>query len=232
MQKRLFVAIGLPEDVKKRLFRFVEKEYGDLPACPAPQLRLHGSNRLSRRIKDQNRLWCGVKWVRWENFHLTLIFLGYVSDENILGVCEVIQSAVQDFQSFELEFVKIEPGPTDEIKKMIWATGEKSDELSDLKYRLDKALGFHVGEKREFRPHITLGRIRKEKWRKILPRTTECYDHLSAGRQDKSVVRGKPEPEVERDFKFSVSVNSIELYESKFEKGKRVYYILESFLLE
>jgi len=232
MQKRLFVAISLPEDVKKRLFRFVEKEYGDLPACPAPQLRLHDSNRLSGRIKNQNRLWRGVKWVRWENFHLTLNFLGYVPDENILGVCEVIRNAVQDFQSFELEFVKIEPGPNNEIKKMIWVTGEKSDELSDLKYRLDKALGFHTGEKREFKPHITLGRIRKEKWRKILPRATKHYNHLSAGRQDKSVVRGEPEPNMERDFKFSISVNSIELYESKFEKGKRVYYVLESFPLE
>ena len=48
MQKRLFVAISLPEDIKKRLFRFVEKEYKNLP----------------------------VKWVRQENFHLTLNFLG------------------------------------------------------------------------------------------------------------------------------------------------------------
>lgn len=180
MQKRLFVAISLLEDVKKRLFRFVEKEYGDLP----------------------------VRWVRWENFHLTLNFLGYVPDENISDICEAIRNAVQNLQSFELEFVKIEPGPNSETKKMIWAAGKKSEELSNLKYQLDKVLGFHAREKREFRPHITLGRIRKEKWRKILP-----------------------EPEVEKDFKFSVPVSSIELYESKFEKGKRVYYILESFLL-
>ncbi len=180
MQKRVFSAISLPEDIKKRLFRFVEKEYGGLP----------------------------VRWVRWENFHLTLNFLGYVSDENISDVCGVIRSAVQDFQSFELEFVKTELGPNSEMKKMIWASGEKSEELSSLKYQLDKALGFHVREKREFRPHITLGRIRKEKWRKILP-----------------------EPKVEKDFKFSIPVSSVELYESKFEKGKRIYYILESFLL-
>ena len=87
--------------------------------------------------------------------------------------------------------------------------GEKSEELSELKYQLDKALGFFVREKKEFRPHITLGRIRKEEWKKI-----------------------SPEPDIERDFVFSVPVSSIELFESKFEKGKRVYYILESFPLK
>jgi 2'-5' RNA ligase len=181
MQKRVFSAIGLPEDIKKRLFRFVEKEYPSLP----------------------------VRWVRLENFHLTLEFLGYVPDENIPDICEAVRSATQNLQPFELNFEKIEAGPNSETKKMIWVTGEKSEELSNLKYQLDKALGFRPGEKREFRPHITLGRIRKEKWKKI-----------------------SPEPDVSRDFKFSVPVNSIELYESKFEKGKRVYYVLESFPLK
>ncbi|MDI6778186.1 MAG: RNA 2',3'-cyclic phosphodiesterase [Patescibacteria group bacterium] len=180
MQKRLFVAASLPEDVKKRLFRFVEKEYRDLP----------------------------VKWVRKENFHLTLNFLGYIPEENIPEICDSIREAAENVQSFELEFQKMEFGPKKDAKKMIWASGEKSEELSELKYRLDKTLGFHSGEKRKFRPHITLGKIIKEKWRKILP-----------------------EPEVEKNFVFSVPVSSIELFESKFEKGKRVYYILESFSL-
>lgn len=181
MQKRLFVAINLPEDVKKRLFRIVEKEYGTL----------------------------SVKWVRRENFHLTLNFLGYVPEENIPEICEEIRKAAGNSQSFELEFCKIEIGPDKERKKMIWASGEKCEELTELKYRLDKALGFHAREKREFRPHITLGRIERKKWDKI-----------------------SPEPEVEKNFVFSVPASSIELFESKFEKGKRVYYILESFSLK
>ena len=181
MQKRLFVAISLPEDVKKRLFRFVEKEHKNLP----------------------------VKWTRKENLHLTLNFLGYTADENVVNVCEAIRNAVQEFQSFELAFEKVGMGPNSEVKKMIWASGEKSEELSGLKYQLDKALGFRAGEKREFQPHITLGRIDKSRWRKI-----------------------SPEPDAERNFKFSVPVGSIELYESKFEKGKRVYYVLESFSLK
>lgn len=180
MQKRLFVAVSLPEDIKKRLFRLVEKEYGNFP----------------------------VKWGRKENFHLTLNFVGYVPEENIPGICDSIRQAAGKVKIFELEFEKTEIGPSAEISKMIWATGKICKDLPELKFELDKALGFHVREKKEFRPHITLGRIKRDQWKKI-----------------------SPAPKIERDFFFSVPVSSIELCESKFEKGKRVYYVLESFPL-
>lgn len=181
MQKRLFVAINLPEDIKKRLFRFAEKECKNLP----------------------------VKRVRPENCHVTLNFLGYVLDENILNVCRSVQDVTENYPSFELQFSGLELGPGGETKKFIWATGEKSEELSELKYRLDRTLGFLAKEKKGFTPHITLGRIKKGEWKKI-----------------------SPEPVLERSMKFSVPVSSVELFESRFEKGKRAYYILESFPLK
>ncbi len=181
MQKRIFSAISLPEDVKKRLFRFVEKEYKDLP----------------------------VKWVRQDNLHVTLNFLGYVSDENIPDVCRAVSKALENIRSFELEFVKSEAVPGHSAKKMIWASGTENEELTKLKHNLDRALGFYAKEKRGFRPHVTLGRIRKEKWKKI-----------------------SPEPDAGRELSFTVPVGSVELYESRFEKGKRVYCALESFPLK
>lgn len=181
MQKRLFLAINLPEDVKKRLFRFVEKEYGELP----------------------------VKWSRKDNFHLTLNFLGHIPEEHIPDICDKVKGVAKDFPLFELEFQRVEAGPSKERKKMIWASGEKNKDLAELKFRLDKALGFQARENKEFRPHITLGRIIKILWKKM-----------------------SPEPDAERKFVFFVPVNSIDLFESKLEKGKRVYYIMESFPLD
>ena len=181
MQKRLFVAVSLPKDIKKRLFRFVEKEYGNFP----------------------------VKWARFENFHLTMNFLGYIPEENIPEICVSVREKIEKIQSFELEFEEIETGPKTDVQKMIWATGKIHFELTELKSQLDKALGQHVRGKRGFRPHITLGRIERKKWEKMIPK-----------------------PDVRRKFVFAVPVTSVELYESRFEKGKRVYYILESFQLE
>ncbi len=180
MQKRLFLAVSLPEDIKKRLFRFVEKEYARLP----------------------------IRRVRRENLHLTINFLGYVPDEDIPDICEVFQDIAGSIDSFEIEFEKTEIGPNKENPKMIWAAGKTCQKLAELKFRLDKALRIRGREREEFRPHITLGRIKRSEWKKVSP------------------------SDMERKFFFSIPVNSVELFESKFEKGKRVYYVLDSFSLK
>ena len=107
-----------------------------------------------------------------------------------------------------MRFTGAELGPNSKSKKMIWVTGEKSRELSKLKNELDKSLGFFEREMKDFKPHITIGRVRKKEWKKI-----------------------HPEPSVDRNFRFSIPVSSVEIFESRFEKGKRVYYKLESFSL-
>ncbi len=181
MQKRLFVAISLPEDIKKRLFRFVQKEYKDLP----------------------------VRWGRSENYHITLNFLGYIQGERIPEICDRLEKVAGQIEAATLDFSRVEPGPKKDSPKLIWAAGEKSEAMAALKNKLDEYLGMYFRDRKGFAPHITLGRIKKRDWQKL-----------------------EQEPEIERDFKFSVPVNSIELYESMFEKGKRAYYALESFPLE
>jgi 2'-5' RNA ligase len=180
MQKRLFIGISVPEDVKKRIFRVVQKEYGDLP----------------------------VKWTSQSNLHLTLNFLGYTPEEKIPELCEVVRSAVSGAPSFELNFSKFDFGPNKTAKKMVWAVGERSEELENIKYALDRSFCFVLPEKHSFLPHITLGRIRKNLWEKTCP-----------------------DADIEKNFSFSFPVSSVELLESRFEKGKRVYYIMETFPL-
>jgi len=181
MQKRIFLGISLPEDIKKRLFRFVEKEYKDLP----------------------------VKWVRQENFHLTLNFLGYTQEEKIPEICEKIRQATENSKVCDIEFLRVETGPSKKIKRLIWLTGEKNSDLAELKNNLDRSLGTLLRERKDFVSHITLGRLKKREWENM-----------------------EEEPAIEKKFQFSVPVSSVELFESKFEKGKRIYYVLESFPLQ
>jgi len=180
MQKRIFLGISLPEDIKKRLFRFTEKEYKSLP----------------------------VGWVRKENYHLTLNFLGYVQEEKIPEICEKIRQAAENSKVCDIEFLRVETGPNKKIKRLIWLTGEKNSDLAELKNNLDRSLGTLLRERKDFVPHITLGRLKKREWENM-----------------------REEPAIEKEFQFSVPVSSVELLESKFEKGKRVYYVLESFPL-
>lgn len=178
----MFLGVSIPEDVKKRLFRVVEREYRHVP----------------------------VRWTAKENYHLTLNFFGYVQEEKIPEVCDQIRKAAVDREPFEINFIKIEAGPSEKSKRLVWATGEKNADLTKLKESLDEKLEIFGRERKGFTPHITLGRIKKNQWR-----------------------RGESEPDIVlRPIKFLIPVQSVELYESRFEKGKRIYFLLESFPLK
>lgn len=180
MQRRIFIAIEIPEPVKKRLMQKTEK-WVDLP----------------------------VRWGRIENLHITLAFLGYIDDEKIPGICNSVNNAVKDLEPFEISLNGIIIGPSENQPRMIWAAGEKSEELKTLVEKMEKSLGVFRREKKNFSPHITLGRIMKENWAKL------------------------PEkPEINEKINFVIPVDKVEILESVFEEGKRKYLLLESCFLK
>ena len=179
MQRRVFIAINIPELVKKRLAQKTGK-WADLP----------------------------VRWAPENNLHLTLAFLGYVEDEKILSICDAVNKAVKNFESFEISFSKITIGPSENQPRMIWVVGEKSNKLKLLVEEIEKSLKTFQREKKTFSPHITLGRITKEKWRKL-----------------------SPKPEINELINFVIPVDKIEIMESLLKKGQRKYLLLESFSL-
>jgi 2'-5' RNA ligase len=176
MKRKIFVSINLPSRTKKRLIRATEK-WQDLP----------------------------VKWSKEENLHVTLLFLGFVDDDSTYEVCEKVLKITPTEEIFDIEFDSIELGPTAVEPRMVWVTGQASEELKNLVEKIEKELGIFVSSKKEFRPHITLGKIRKNKW-----------DEL-------------PEkPTIQKDFPLTVSVESVDVMASNFEGDGMEYTIIES----
>ncbi|MFH1841553.1 MAG: RNA 2',3'-cyclic phosphodiesterase [Candidatus Nealsonbacteria bacterium] len=181
MRHRVFIAINLPEKVKNNLLNFSRK-WPELP----------------------------VKWVRPENLHLTLEFLGYVSDGQVLEILDGAREVASRQKPFSLKLVKVCYGPPKKIPpRMIWVEGEKSEELGFLKKNLENCLmGFSLQkELRVFSPHITLGRVRTFEWRRIEP---------------------EERPGVKEDISLSFEVNSIEVMESQLKRRGPEYSVLES----
>jgi len=136
---RVFIAINLPEDIKKKLTDYQEK-WPELP----------------------------IKWTKKENIHITLIFLGYLNSEELLEICKITKEAASRHSSFLVKLIKICYGPPKKMPpRMIWAEGEKSEKFAALRDDLNKVL--NIREAREFSPHITLGRVRQMEWRRIEP---------------------------------------------------------------
>lgn len=134
-KKKIFVEINIPDQIKRRLMQKII-QWKELP----------------------------VKWIKEENLHITVSFIGYVDESVVPDICQKINEAVADLEAFELAFDRIELGPNTDDPKMIWFSGKPSKELGKLSETIEQELDMHPQQHKEFCPHITLGRIRKIKW--------------------------------------------------------------------
>lgn len=128
-----------------------------IPLSPEVQRNARRLLRDLRQGKD------GIKWVPEENLHLTLKFLGDVVDRDVPQVCQAIRRASEAIAPFELEFAGTGGFPSADRPRVIWAGVPRGgEELIQLVSVLEKELadlGFKP-EPRDYRPHLTLGRVR------------------------------------------------------------------------
>ncbi len=106
-----------------------------------------------------------AKWVAPESIHLTLKFLGGVTQGTADSVVEVMKEAAIIAQPFQLEVSGLGVFPNARRVQIIWAglTGEV-DKLLDLQKEIDSGLsrlGF-APEARPFTAHLTIARMRDE----------------------------------------------------------------------
>ncbi len=184
MKHRIFIAINLPKDIKKKLSDY-QLKWLELPC----------------------------RWTKKENLHITLVFLGYLSDEELLEVCNIVKEVASRNNSFLINLKKILYGPPKKIPpRMVWLEGGKSEEMGKLQKDLENSLftssikGVEK-EARPYSPHITLGRIKTWEWKRIEP---------------------DERPEVNEETTLRFEVNSIEVMESNLKRGAPEYIIIES----
>jgi 2'-5' RNA ligase len=103
-----------------------------------------------------------IKWVNPDIMHITLAFLGDTDEKMIPVICNKIINLSPDYVPFELIFRGTGVFKNLRDPRVIWIGTEPNKVLQDLKIRIDNELSEYGFEKetREFRPHLTLGRIR------------------------------------------------------------------------
>jgi 2'-5' RNA ligase len=145
MGGRIFIAINLPENIKKKLLAF-RRNWPDIPA----------------------------QWTKEYNLHITLVFLGYTRDEDISEIISKTKEAAKGVSHFDITINRICYGPVGKNPpKMIWAVSKNSKELAELKNKLENKLFSGINQnmekyiadiKKEARPfsgHITLARLKQ-----------------------------------------------------------------------
>jgi 2'-5' RNA ligase len=130
---RLFVALEIPASVREAL--------GEL-------------------IKEMRAIAPRAKWVRPENLHVTLKFLGETAAEKLDAINASLES-VRSGAVVEMEFRGLGSFPNEKRARVLWVGVQASANLTRLAGDVDRSLatmGFPV-ETREFTPHLTLARF-------------------------------------------------------------------------
>jgi len=107
-----------------------------------------------------------VNWVRPQQMHLTLKFLGDVPDTETPDICRVVSDVAAAFEPFEVTFRGIGAFPNSREPRTLWIGIEDgAEELKRLAAALEDALKTELGyakEQRGFHPHLTIGRVKRE----------------------------------------------------------------------
>lgn len=138
-QIRAFIAIELPDQAKSDL-----------------------SQILGKIRPGQER---SVKWVDPASIHLTLKFLGNIPAEKVVNIARAIGEAAAEARPFTLGLQGLGAFPNLRSPRVVWVgVGGDVRLIVHLQRRIEQAL-IHLGfptERREFSPHLTLGRVRDQ----------------------------------------------------------------------
>ena len=136
---RAFISVELPDDIKEKIVGIVDT------------------------LKEAGQ---GVKWVEKKNLHITLKFLGWVPDEKIDNLKELVREAAKGHKIFNAKFEELGTFPPGKHPRVVWVgTSKGAEELKNIAISLEKSLskaGYRA-EEREFTAHITIGRVKEKK---------------------------------------------------------------------
>ena len=121
-------------------------------------------DKLKQLQDDLKAFMPDVRWIKYENVHLTLKFLGDVQISRIDAISEAVRDVARQFSPFTTSLTGIGAFPDSRKPRVVWVGlekgGDKLIEIAELIEASMRKLGF-PREKRKFSPHLTVGRVRR-----------------------------------------------------------------------
>ena len=149
-----------------------------------------------------------IKWILSENIHLTLSFLGNISNKDIPFLNQSIENNIE-YNNFQLTIIGTGVFPSFESPKVLWlCIGKGVDKLKSFQYQVEKSIRKFIENHQKiiFTPHISIARIRRLHGKiDVLPFLNSVYSPIE------------------------LDVNSICLYESKSSPEGAKYTVLHAF---
>jgi len=181
MKRRVYIAINLPENLKEEIVA------------------------VQKKLKKFD--W-PVRWTTADNIHLTLRFLGSITDQKIEQAKSIVEQAVNKNKSFFLQIDNFIAFPNLKMPRVICLNIEENNKLLNLQADIAGPIeeqGIGESERHPFSGHITIGRVKP----------------ISANYRALTQIK----------FSSQFEVKSVEIMESVLKSEGPVYSVVESYEL-
>jgi len=151
-----------------------------------------------------------IKWVDYQNIHLTLKFIGDTQPDEVAHITNALKRAANGIKPFGLKLSRTGVFGSQYDPKVIWFGIDPSASLAQLAKNVSSELetvGI-LGDRQNFVPHLTIGRIREIKDKKYFQQLMGRFNDVDLQQQQ---------------------VNSFELIASELRREGPLYTVLESF---
>jgi 2'-5' RNA ligase len=153
-----------------------------------------------------------IKWVEATNMHLTLAFLGDTEEKRIRVLSSMLKNKCSGFGEFDFNLTGTGVFKNFRDPRVLWVGIQSAERLIQLNNIIAEGLTHDVFkmEERQFKPHLTLGRVKSVRDSENLKTVLERY----------------------RDIHFQiVHVNEVILFESLLTQSGPTYKPLGNFAL-
>lgn len=132
-----------------------------VPVSMATLRALDETGERLRRVAAEQKI--RVRWVDPATYHVTLKFLGWTREEAVAAIRDRVRERLADVRAFSFTTGGLGAFPTTARGRVLWAGIERGGEqLASLAAAVEETLvplGYEA-EKRDFHPHVTLGRVK------------------------------------------------------------------------
>jgi len=186
--KRIFTAIDVSDEARAKIADYIERLRGEFS-----NLR--------------------VGWDKPEKLHLTLKFLGDINDEELKNLTIAVEETAKKVSNFKLQIIETGVFPSKKKARILWlGVKDETESLQKLNTILEAecAARNFAEEKRIFKPHLTVARLREP--------------HKSKELIERHLQNGFESAEFE--------VSEIVIYESRLQKAGSIYSVVSKLQLQ
>lgn len=169
MMNRLFISFDIPGEIQNRIIDLRDQLY-------------------------QSRQ---VKWEKKEKLHITAKFLGDTEESLIPDILSRLEEVIKKYSKIKAEFFRFGLFYKMNRPKILWLGLKENEKLTKLFRDIEDKLadlGFEK-EKRKFKPHLTILRIKgNEDFKKIKEMTSVEFEPIIFDIQNVSLIKSELKP--------------------------------------